>query len=144
MLLLSSFSELADTTSSLFSWRVKILETVARCKCCVIMLDIGCNDLVLEMFNTFFSVLRSEPSILLFSSISTCTFFFFSMFNKFYWFSVTPIFFSSYSFLSIPPTIWQLVTLNFPNIVLNTSTLIGQFCCVQEYNLYCILGLGYL
>lgn len=76
MLLLSSFSELADTTSSLFSWRVKILETVARCKCCVIMLDIGCNDLVLEMFNTFFSVLRSEPSILLFSSISTCTFFF--------------------------------------------------------------------
>ncbi|XP_022976675.1 sister chromatid cohesion protein PDS5 homolog A-like isoform X2 [Cucurbita maxima] len=65
ILLLSSFSELADTTSPLFSWRVKILETVARCKCCVIMLDIGCNDLVLEMFNTFFSVLRDyhEPSL---------------------------------------------------------------------------------
>ncbi|XP_022131924.1 sister chromatid cohesion protein PDS5 homolog A isoform X2 [Momordica charantia] len=57
-LLLSPFYELADTTSPLFTHRVKILETVARCKCCVIMLDIGCNDLVLEMFNTFFSILR--------------------------------------------------------------------------------------
>ncbi|KAG6608062.1 Sister chromatid cohesion protein PDS5-like A-B, partial [Cucurbita argyrosperma subsp. sororia] len=65
ILLLSSFSELGDTTSPLFPRRVKILETVARCKCCVIMLDIGCNDLVLEMFDTFFSALRDyhEPSL---------------------------------------------------------------------------------
>ncbi|TYK31652.1 sister chromatid cohesion protein PDS5-like protein A isoform X1 [Cucumis melo var. makuwa] len=65
ILVLSSFSELADTTSPLFSWRVKILETVARCKCCVIMLDIGCEDLVLDMFNTFFSAVRDyhDPSL---------------------------------------------------------------------------------
>ncbi|KAE8649626.1 sister chromatid cohesion protein PDS5 homolog A isoform X1 [Cucumis sativus] len=64
-LVLSSFSELVDTTSPLFSWRVKILETVARCKCCVIMLDIGCEDLVLGMFNTFFSAVRDyhDPSL---------------------------------------------------------------------------------
>uniref|UniRef100_A0A2P2M3Q4 Uncharacterized protein MANES_18G076700 n=1 Tax=Rhizophora mucronata TaxID=61149 RepID=A0A2P2M3Q4_RHIMU len=59
-LLLGVFMELADTTSPYFSKRVKILETVARCKCCVIMLDIECSDLVLEMFNVFFSVVRER------------------------------------------------------------------------------------
>ncbi|XVF36899.1 hypothetical protein REPUB_Repub19eG0098700 [Reevesia pubescens] len=59
-LILSMFMELADTTSAFFSRRVKILETVARCKCCVIMLDIDCNDLILEMFNIFFSVVRDH------------------------------------------------------------------------------------
>lgn len=66
-----------DTTSPLFSWRVKILETVARCKCCVIMLDIGCEDLVLGMFNTFFSAVRSGRFILHVSSIGTHYYFFF-------------------------------------------------------------------
>ncbi|KAF5450729.1 hypothetical protein F2P56_031056 [Juglans regia] len=59
-LVISTFAELADTTSPFFSRRVKILETVARCKCCVIMLDIDCNDLVLEMFSIFFLVVREN------------------------------------------------------------------------------------
>ncbi|XP_021284773.1 sister chromatid cohesion protein PDS5 homolog A isoform X2 [Herrania umbratica] len=59
-LILSMFMELADTTSTFFSRRVKILETVAQCKCCVIMLDIDCSDLILEMFNIFFSVVREH------------------------------------------------------------------------------------
>ncbi|XP_015571530.1 sister chromatid cohesion protein PDS5 homolog B isoform X2 [Ricinus communis] len=59
-LILSMFAELADTTSPYFSRRVKILETVARCKCFVILLDIDCNDLVLEMFNIFFSIVREN------------------------------------------------------------------------------------
>ncbi|XVF64578.1 hypothetical protein PTKIN_Ptkin09bG0180000 [Pterospermum kingtungense] len=65
-LILSIFMELADTTSAFFSRRVKILETVARCKCCVIMLDIDCNNLIPEMFNIFFSVVRDhhQPSLI--------------------------------------------------------------------------------
>ncbi|KAE8690421.1 putative translation initiation factor if-3 [Hibiscus syriacus] len=59
-LILSVFVELADSTSAFFSRRVKILETVARCKCCVIMLDIDCDDLIIEMFNIFFSVVRDH------------------------------------------------------------------------------------
>ncbi|WCJ44636.1 hypothetical protein M5689_025294 [Euphorbia peplus] len=59
-LILSMFAELADTSSPYFSRRVKILESVARCKCFVVMLDIDCNDLVLEMFNIFFSVVREN------------------------------------------------------------------------------------
>ncbi|XP_044511885.1 sister chromatid cohesion protein PDS5 homolog A isoform X2 [Mangifera indica] len=59
------FKELGDITCPFFSRRVKILETVARCKCFVIMLDIDCNDLVLEMFNNFFSIVseRHQPGL---------------------------------------------------------------------------------
>ena len=57
-LLVSVFAELGDTANSLFSKRAKIVEIVAKLKCCVIMLDIECNDVVLDMFNTFFSVVR--------------------------------------------------------------------------------------
>ncbi|XP_048332268.2 sister chromatid cohesion protein PDS5 homolog B isoform X1 [Ziziphus jujuba] len=68
-LILNTFAELADTTSPFFSRRVKIIETVSRCKCCVIMLDIDCNDLVMEMFNIFFSVVREHHQKSLISDI---------------------------------------------------------------------------
>ncbi|XP_031281264.1 sister chromatid cohesion protein PDS5 homolog A-like [Pistacia vera] len=61
-----TFKELGDTACPFFSRRVKILETVARCKCFVIMLDIDCSDLVLEMFNNFFSIVRSVSFLSLF------------------------------------------------------------------------------
>ncbi|CAN0892422.1 Sister chromatid cohesion protein PDS5 homolog B [Linum grandiflorum] len=57
-LVLGTFSELGDVDSPYFGKRASVLETIARCGCCVIMLDIGCEDLVLEMFNIFFSVAR--------------------------------------------------------------------------------------
>ncbi|KAL5722287.1 hypothetical protein ACHQM5_005825 [Ranunculus cassubicifolius] len=59
-LLISMFMELSDTKSPYFTRRVKILETIARLKCCVIMMGLGCDDLVLEMFNIFFSVIREH------------------------------------------------------------------------------------
>ncbi|XP_010521251.1 PREDICTED: sister chromatid cohesion protein PDS5 homolog A isoform X2 [Tarenaya hassleriana] len=59
-LFLSAFLELSDTASPYFSRRTKILETVSRCRCCVIMLDLDCQDLVNEMFNIFFSVVRDH------------------------------------------------------------------------------------
>lgn len=64
-LFVSLFKELGNTGCPFFSKRVKILEIVARSKCFVIMLDIDCNDLVLQMFNNFFSVVRlcSEPHL---------------------------------------------------------------------------------
>ncbi|CAN6439255.1 unnamed protein product [Victoria cruziana] len=68
-LFIGTFGELADTASPYFTRRVKILETVARVRCCVLMLDIGCNDLVLDMFNVFFSVVRDEHPQSLFQGI---------------------------------------------------------------------------
>ncbi|KAJ6939281.1 sister chromatid cohesion protein PDS5 [Populus alba x Populus x berolinensis] len=60
ILFLKMFKELSDTASPHFFRRVKVLETVARCKCCVIMLDVDCHDLVLEMFKIFFSSVREH------------------------------------------------------------------------------------
>ncbi|KAL7603365.1 hypothetical protein Lser_V15G19189 [Lactuca serriola] len=59
-LFLGMFVELADTKSPYFSKRVALLETIARYNFCVLMLDTGCEDLVLKMFNIFFSVIRKE------------------------------------------------------------------------------------
>lgn len=68
-LVISMFSELADTGNPYFSKRVKILETFSRCKCSLIMLDAACSDLILQMFNTLFSAVRSLSFSL---SLSTC------------------------------------------------------------------------
>ena len=57
-LIISIFDDLGDTTSPFFTRRSKILETVAALKCCVIMLDIGSEDLVLKMFEVFFNVVK--------------------------------------------------------------------------------------
>ncbi|KAG8378272.1 hypothetical protein BUALT_Bualt08G0120300 [Buddleja alternifolia] len=57
-LLLSIFEELDDIASPYFSRRAKLLETVAKLQFCVLMLDTGCEDLVLKMFKSFFSVVR--------------------------------------------------------------------------------------
>ncbi|CAI9115357.1 OLC1v1016244C1 [Oldenlandia corymbosa var. corymbosa] len=59
-LLLSIFGETVDITSPYFSRRVKLLDTVAKLKFCVLMLDSGCEDLVLEMFKIFFGVAREQ------------------------------------------------------------------------------------
>lgn len=56
--LLRMFEELRDTSNKYFKVRVKILETVDRLQFCLVMLDTGCEDLVLKMFKCFFSVVR--------------------------------------------------------------------------------------
>ncbi|KAK7275658.1 hypothetical protein RIF29_16778 [Crotalaria pallida] len=59
-LIINLFKDLADTESPYFSKRVKVLDTVAQLRCCVIMLEINRVDLVLKMFNTFFSVVSDD------------------------------------------------------------------------------------
>ncbi|XP_027368350.1 sister chromatid cohesion protein PDS5 homolog A [Abrus precatorius] len=70
-LIISLFADLADTGDILFSKRVKVLDTVAQLRCCVIMLDIGGVDLVLEMFNIFFSVVRDDHHDILVSAMTS-------------------------------------------------------------------------
>lgn len=57
-LFIGIFNDLGDTKSPYLPRRMKIIENAATLKCYVILLDIGCEDLVLELFKTFFSVLR--------------------------------------------------------------------------------------
>ncbi|XP_044977567.1 sister chromatid cohesion protein PDS5 homolog A-B isoform X2 [Hordeum vulgare subsp. vulgare] len=54
-LFISEFSGLADTGSPYLTRRMKILENVAALRCSVIMVDTGCQDLVLDMAKIFFS-----------------------------------------------------------------------------------------
>ncbi|KAI7740319.1 hypothetical protein M8C21_028104 [Ambrosia artemisiifolia] len=55
-LIVSTFSGLRDTKGPSYGRRVTILETVAKYKSCVVMLDLECDDLINEMFTTFFAV----------------------------------------------------------------------------------------
>nr|XP_027093191.1 sister chromatid cohesion protein PDS5 homolog A-like isoform X3 [Coffea arabica] len=59
-LLQSIFAETGDYKSPYFSRRVKLLETVAKLNFCVLMLDVGCEDLILKMFKIFFSAVREQ------------------------------------------------------------------------------------
>ncbi|KAJ6288156.1 hypothetical protein OIU77_020398, partial [Salix suchowensis] len=55
-LIVGTFSGLSDTGGPSFGRRVIILETLAKYRSCVVMLDLECNDLVNKMFSTFFTV----------------------------------------------------------------------------------------
>ncbi|KAH9318718.1 hypothetical protein KI387_020487, partial [Taxus chinensis] len=57
-----SFQGLWNVTRPYYSKRVKILETMAKVKSCVLMLDLGCNELILYMFEVFFGVIHDNHS----------------------------------------------------------------------------------
>ncbi|KZV51246.1 hypothetical protein F511_05903 [Dorcoceras hygrometricum] len=59
-LIVGTFSGLNDINGPSFARRVVILETLARYRSCVVMLDLECDDLVNEMFKTFFKVASDE------------------------------------------------------------------------------------
>lgn len=57
-LIVGTFDGLRDTSGPSFGRRVVILETLAKYRSCVVMLDLECDGLVNEMFSTFFAVAR--------------------------------------------------------------------------------------
>ncbi|KAK4259162.1 hypothetical protein QN277_005520 [Acacia crassicarpa] len=59
-LIVGTFSGLSDPSGPSFGRRVAILETLAKYRSCVVMLDLECDDLVNEMFSTFFAVARDD------------------------------------------------------------------------------------
>ncbi|KAL2341418.1 hypothetical protein Fmac_009358 [Flemingia macrophylla] len=59
-LIVGTFSGLSDTSGPSFDQRVAILDTLAKYRSCVVMLDLECDDLVNEMFSTFFAIARDD------------------------------------------------------------------------------------
>ncbi|KAI4376861.1 hypothetical protein MLD38_014571 [Melastoma candidum] len=57
-LIVSSFENLHDKSSRSYAKRTSILETVARVRSCVVMLDLECHSLILEMFQHFLKSVR--------------------------------------------------------------------------------------
>uniref|UniRef100_A0A7C8YYN1 Sister chromatid cohesion protein n=2 Tax=Opuntia streptacantha TaxID=393608 RepID=A0A7C8YYN1_OPUST len=57
-LIVSSFEKLDDTNSPSYIKRTSILETVAKVRSCVVMLDLECDALIYEMFQHFLKSIR--------------------------------------------------------------------------------------
>ncbi|XP_020576396.1 uncharacterized protein LOC110021984 [Phalaenopsis equestris] len=70
-LIVGAFKNLDEFSSRSFSKRVSILETVAKVRSCVLMLDLECDDLILDMFHHFLKTIRLKHSDTVFSSMET-------------------------------------------------------------------------
>ncbi|CAM0903948.1 unnamed protein product [Alopecurus aequalis] len=66
-----SFAQLDDTENTLFAKRVSMLETVAKVRSCVLMLDLDCDDLILKTFDHFFSTVSSTHEENVITSMET-------------------------------------------------------------------------
>ncbi|KAL6596694.1 hypothetical protein ACP70R_047337 [Stipagrostis hirtigluma subsp. patula] len=58
--IVGTFRGLSDVNSQSFGRRVAILETVARYRACVVMLDLECDDLITDMFRTFLDIVSDS------------------------------------------------------------------------------------
>ncbi|GJM95529.1 hypothetical protein PR202_ga12274 [Eleusine coracana subsp. coracana] len=57
-LIVGTFNGLSDVNSQSFGGIVAMLETLERSRLCVVMLDVGCDDLMIDMLQTFLKVIR--------------------------------------------------------------------------------------
>ncbi|KAE8731669.1 hypothetical protein F3Y22_tig00002793pilonHSYRG00254 [Hibiscus syriacus] len=70
-LIVSSFENLSDKCSLSYIKRTSILETVAKVRSCVVMLDLECDDLIVEMFQHFLKAIRDYHPQSIFTSMVT-------------------------------------------------------------------------
>ncbi|ONK60445.1 uncharacterized protein A4U43_C08F18550 [Asparagus officinalis] len=70
-MIVAAFEGLDDITSRAFQKRISILETVAKVRSCVVMLDLECDALIHQMFNYFRKTIRENHSENVFSSMET-------------------------------------------------------------------------
>ncbi|KAK8509357.1 hypothetical protein V6N13_062408 [Hibiscus sabdariffa] len=70
-LIVSSFENLSDKSNRSFTKRTSILETVAKVRSCVVMLDLECDALIVEMFQHFLKSIRDHHPETVFTSMET-------------------------------------------------------------------------
>ncbi|GAU17713.1 hypothetical protein TSUD_07750 [Trifolium subterraneum] len=70
-LIVSSFENLHDTSSQLYGERILVLEVFEKVRLFVVMLDLQCDALILEMFQNFFKTIREYHPEKVFSSMKT-------------------------------------------------------------------------
>ncbi|KAK2659293.1 hypothetical protein Ddye_005826 [Dipteronia dyeriana] len=70
-LIVSSFENLSDKSSRSFAKRTSILETVAKVRSCVVMLDLECDALLVEMFQHFLKAIRDDHPENVFTCMET-------------------------------------------------------------------------
>ncbi|WCJ30381.1 hypothetical protein M5689_011945 [Euphorbia peplus] len=70
-LIVSSFENLSDKSSRSYSKRTSILDTVAKVRSCVVMLDLECDGLIIEMFQHFLGAIRDHHPENVFTAMET-------------------------------------------------------------------------
>ena len=50
---------------------VSILDTIAKVRSCLVMLDLECDALIVEIFQIFFKIIRSIYSLVIFLAMET-------------------------------------------------------------------------
>ncbi|CAN6238628.1 unnamed protein product [Urochloa humidicola] len=70
-LIVGAFQHLDDTESPFFGRRVSILDTVAKVRSCVVMLDLECDELINDMFHHFLRTVSSGHSDAVISCMET-------------------------------------------------------------------------
>ncbi|EPS64150.1 hypothetical protein M569_10630, partial [Genlisea aurea] len=70
-LIVSSFENLSDVSSRSYPKRATILETVAKVRSCLMLLDLECDQMIIEMFNYFLKTIRPHHDEVIFSSMET-------------------------------------------------------------------------
>ena len=63
------FENLSHVSSHNYTKAVSILDTVAKIRSCLMMLDLECDALVVEMFQTFFKTISAYHSPIVFSAM---------------------------------------------------------------------------
>ncbi|KAL6334808.1 hypothetical protein AAG906_021776 [Vitis piasezkii] len=70
-LTVASFENLSDTTSPCYSKAISILKSVATYRWCLVMLDLECDQIIIDMFQLFLNVIRSDHPEEVFSAMET-------------------------------------------------------------------------
>ncbi|PSS17729.1 Sister chromatid cohesion protein PDS5 B-B like [Actinidia chinensis var. chinensis] len=70
-LIVSSFENLSDKSSKSYDKRISILETLAKVRTGMVMLDLECDGLIAEMFQNFLKAIRDYHPDNVFSSMET-------------------------------------------------------------------------
>ncbi|KAG7998196.1 hypothetical protein I3843_01G246300 [Carya illinoinensis] len=70
-LTVAAFESFSHVSTRCYTKTVSILETVARVRSCLVMLDLECDTLVVEMFQNFLRLTRSNPPLSVFSAMET-------------------------------------------------------------------------
>jgi sister-chromatid-cohesion protein PDS5 len=70
-LIVGTFGGLNNVNSHSFARRVTILETVARYRACVVMLDLQCDGLITDMFRTFLETVSDNHETNVVKSMQT-------------------------------------------------------------------------
>ncbi|RVW94092.1 Sister chromatid cohesion protein PDS5 [Vitis vinifera] len=70
-LTVASFENLSDTTSPCYSKAISILKSFATYRWCLVMLDLECDQIIIDMFQLFLNVIRSDHPEEVFSAMET-------------------------------------------------------------------------